>query len=59
MTETCALLQIAVTPDETKPEMRDPNDAEVITSGSGMRSAAHEGVITMTPRILAFAGSTR
>ena len=30
MTETCALVQTAVTPDETKPEMRDPNDAEVI-----------------------------
>jgi hypothetical protein len=30
MTETCALLQIAVTPDETKPEMRGPNHAEVM-----------------------------
>jgi len=30
MTETCALLRTAVTPDETKPEMRGPNDAEVM-----------------------------
>jgi quercetin dioxygenase-like cupin family protein len=30
MTETCALLQAAIMPDETKPEMRGPNDAEVM-----------------------------
>jgi hypothetical protein len=30
MTERCALLQAAVTPDETTPEMRGPNDAEVM-----------------------------
>ena len=30
MTETCSPHQTAVTPDEKKPEMRGPNDAEVM-----------------------------